>query len=80
MAERERIETLIILGAGGDLTSRLLLPGLASFLTSDEAQSLALIGSARFRSITTQTPDASTSVQPSPSKPTLGTAQVARRF
>lgn len=44
MAERERIETLIILGAGGDLTSRLLLPGLASFLTSDEAQSLALIG------------------------------------
>ncbi|GAA1215679.1 glucose-6-phosphate dehydrogenase [Rhodoglobus aureus] len=44
MVERERIETLIILGAGGDLTSRLLLPGLASFLASDEAQSLTLIG------------------------------------
>ena len=40
----ERIETLIILGAGGDLTSRLLLPGLASFLASDEAQNLSLIG------------------------------------
>ncbi|MGV8912376.1 MAG: glucose-6-phosphate dehydrogenase [Rhodoglobus sp.] len=44
MAERERIETLIILGAGGDLTSRLLLPGLASFLASDEAQNVSLIG------------------------------------
>jgi glucose-6-phosphate 1-dehydrogenase len=40
----ERIETLIILGAGGDLTSRLLLPGLASLLASDEAQNLSLIG------------------------------------
>ncbi|MGV8857523.1 glucose-6-phosphate dehydrogenase [Rhodoglobus sp.] len=44
MAELKRIETLIILGAGGDLTSRLLLPGLASFLASDEAQNLTLIG------------------------------------
>lgn len=44
MAERERVETLIILGAGGDLTSRLLLPGLASFLASDESQHLLLIG------------------------------------
>jgi glucose-6-phosphate 1-dehydrogenase len=40
----DRIETLIILGAGGDLTSRLLLPGLASFLASGEAQHLTLIG------------------------------------
>lgn len=40
----ERIETLVILGAGGDLTARLLLPGLASFLASDEAQDLTLIG------------------------------------
>ncbi|EAR25593.1 putative glucose-6-phosphate 1-dehydrogenase [marine actinobacterium PHSC20C1] len=39
-----RVETLIILGAGGDLTSRLLLPGLASFLASDQAQMLTLIG------------------------------------
>ncbi|MBH0129401.1 glucose-6-phosphate dehydrogenase [Salinibacterium sp. NK8237] len=39
-----RIDTLIILGAGGDLTSRLLLPGLASYLASGEATTLALIG------------------------------------
>ncbi|WP_307841789.1 glucose-6-phosphate dehydrogenase [Salinibacterium sp. SWN167] len=39
-----RIETLIILGAGGDLTSRLLLPGLASYLASDEAEELTVIG------------------------------------
>ncbi|WP_341954917.1 glucose-6-phosphate dehydrogenase [Salinibacterium sp. TMP30] len=44
MAADARIETLIILGAGGDLTSRLLLPGLASFLASGEAQNLSLIG------------------------------------
>ena len=29
------IETLVILGAGGDLTSRLLLPGLGSLLASN---------------------------------------------
>jgi len=40
----DRIDTLIILGAGGDLTSRLLLPGLASFLSSGEAQHLTLVG------------------------------------
>lgn len=39
-----RIETLIILGAGGDLTSRLLLPGLASYLGGGEAQKFTLIG------------------------------------
>ncbi|WP_010203169.1 glucose-6-phosphate dehydrogenase [Salinibacterium sp. PAMC 21357] len=44
MTQHGRIETLIILGAGGDLTARLLLPGLASFLASDEAQNLSLIG------------------------------------
>ena len=38
------IETLIILGAGGDLTSRLLLPGLASLLASSRGQSVQLIG------------------------------------
>jgi len=42
-----RIDTLIILGAGGDLTSRLLLPGLASFLASDQSQPLTLIGADR---------------------------------
>ncbi|MEL4318070.1 glucose-6-phosphate dehydrogenase [Leifsonia sp. YIM 134122] len=37
-------ETLIILGAGGDLTSRLLLPGLASLLASSRGAHMALIG------------------------------------
>ena len=40
----DRIDTLIILGAGGDLTSRLLLPGLASLLASDRGQAVQLIG------------------------------------
>ncbi|MEO5535238.1 MAG: glucose-6-phosphate dehydrogenase [Pseudolysinimonas sp.] len=39
-----RIETLVILGAGGDLTSRLLLPGLASLLASSRAQPIRLMG------------------------------------
>lgn len=39
-----RIETLVILGAGGDLTSRLLLPGLASLLDSSRGTELRLIG------------------------------------
>jgi glucose-6-phosphate 1-dehydrogenase len=40
----DRIETLIILGAGGDLTSRLLLPGLASLLASKRGEAVELIG------------------------------------
>ncbi|MDH6181323.1 glucose-6-phosphate 1-dehydrogenase [Microbacteriaceae bacterium SG_E_30_P1] len=39
-----RIDTLVILGAGGDLTSRLLLPGIASYLASRDAQSVEIIG------------------------------------
>jgi glucose-6-phosphate 1-dehydrogenase len=39
-----RIETLVILGAGGDLTSRLLLPGLASLLASTRGEHIRLIG------------------------------------
>jgi glucose-6-phosphate 1-dehydrogenase len=42
-----RIETLVILGAGGDLTSRLLLPGLASLLASTRGEKLQLIGVGR---------------------------------
>ncbi len=38
------IETLIILGAGGDLTGRLLLPGLGSLLASDRGSVVQLIG------------------------------------
>ena len=40
----DRIDTLIILGAGGDLTSRLLLPGLASLLASTRGDGVQLIG------------------------------------
>ncbi|MDO7882411.1 glucose-6-phosphate dehydrogenase [Antiquaquibacter soli] len=40
----DRIETLVILGAGGDLTARLLLPGVASFLASSRAQPISIIG------------------------------------
>ncbi len=40
----KRIETLVIIGAGGDLTARLLLPGLASFLASSRAADLHVIG------------------------------------
>ncbi len=46
MAE-PRIETLVILGAGGDLTSRLLLPGLASLLASTRGEHIRLIGVGR---------------------------------
>jgi len=38
------IDTLVIFGAGGDLTSRLLLPGLGSFLASSRGQKLHLVG------------------------------------
>lgn len=40
----ERIDTLVILGAGGDLTHRLLLPGLASLLASSRGRELLVIG------------------------------------
>ena len=39
--------TLIILGASGDLTERLLLPGLASLLKSDRGVDVQLIGTGR---------------------------------
>ncbi len=41
------IETLVILGAGGDLASRLLLPGLGSLLASSRGHDLHLIGADR---------------------------------
>lgn len=40
----EAVRTLIILGAGGDLTSRLLLPALGQLLTHDEGRRVTLIG------------------------------------
>lgn len=39
--------TLLILGAGGDLTARLLLPGLGGLLTQSRVEGLALVGSGR---------------------------------
>jgi glucose-6-phosphate 1-dehydrogenase len=39
-------QTLIILGATGDLTGRLLLPGLGALLTTGQAPGLTLIGAA----------------------------------
>src|SRR6195952_1412065 len=38
------IGTLVILGASGDLSARLLLPGLAQLLTSEPERTLTLIG------------------------------------
>src|SRR5215212_12274101 len=38
--------TLLILGASGDLTARLLLPGLGGLLAIDEVNDLSLVGSA----------------------------------
>jgi len=39
-------QTLVILGSTGDLTSRLLLPGLGGLLTSGRVHGLSLLGSA----------------------------------
>jgi glucose-6-phosphate 1-dehydrogenase len=39
-------QTLLILGASGDLTSRLLLPGLGSLLAAGRVAGLSLVGSA----------------------------------
>lgn len=44
MSSHAPIQTLVVLGAGGDLTSRLLLPGLASLLASDRGAQVRLIG------------------------------------
>ena len=37
-------QTLLILGASGDLTARLLLPGLGGLLAVDEVNDLSLVG------------------------------------
>ncbi|WP_051717160.1 glucose-6-phosphate dehydrogenase [Streptomyces megasporus] len=43
----ERTQTLLILGARGDLTSRLLLPGLGSLVAASSLADLFLVGSNR---------------------------------
>lgn len=40
-------QTLVIVGAQGDLTSRLLLPGLGGLIASPPARDIALVGSGR---------------------------------
>lgn len=40
----DRIKTLVILGASGDLTGRLLLPGVARLIASGRAPGLSLVG------------------------------------
>lgn len=59
--EGSQEQTLVILGASGDLTARLLLPGLGALLASGRASSLRLIGSdlddwsdARWREVVTE--------------------------
>lgn len=41
----EPITTLVILGASGDLTSRLLLPGIATYLARDPERRVQVVGS-----------------------------------
>lgn len=41
------VDTLVILGAGGDLSRRLLLPGLATLQASDRGRPLRLVGADR---------------------------------
>jgi hypothetical protein len=47
MTERHDGQTLVILGASGDLTRRLLLPGLGGLLAAGGGGHLELVGSAR---------------------------------
>ncbi|MGH3413926.1 MAG: glucose-6-phosphate dehydrogenase [Marmoricola sp.] len=42
--ERDTIDSLLILGADGDLAARLLMPGLATYLGSKKGTSLQLLG------------------------------------
>src|SRR5690625_3967601 len=43
----EQTQTLLILGAGGDLTTRLLLPGLGGLVATSSMDDLFLVGSGR---------------------------------
>ncbi|MEV8215021.1 glucose-6-phosphate dehydrogenase [Leifsonia sp. NPDC077715] len=42
----QAVDTLVILGASGDLTSRLLLPAIGQLLTDQPQRSISLVGSA----------------------------------
>jgi glucose-6-phosphate 1-dehydrogenase len=47
MANHDRQPTLLVLGAGGDLTHRLLLPGLASLLAAEPDRRVRVVGADR---------------------------------
>ncbi|MCE3293540.1 MAG: glucose-6-phosphate dehydrogenase, partial [Arthrobacter sp.] len=44
MTSQISVKTLLILGASGDLTGRLLLPGLARLVSRGRAEGLTLVG------------------------------------
>ena len=44
MTSQTSVQTLLILGASGDLTGRLLLPGLARLAAAGRAEGLRLVG------------------------------------
>ena len=44
MTSQTTVKTLLILGASGDLTGRLLLPGLARLVAAGRAEGLTLVG------------------------------------
>lgn len=44
MTSQTTVKTLLILGASGDLTGRLLLPGLARLIAAGRAEGLSLVG------------------------------------
>ncbi len=46
MGMTQAVDTLVILGASGDLTSRLLLPAIGQLLTDQPQRSVSLVGSA----------------------------------
>ena len=47
MPTRTSVTTVLILGAGGDLTHRLLLPGLASLLAAEPGRDVRVVGADR---------------------------------
>ncbi|MEV4641053.1 glucose-6-phosphate dehydrogenase, partial [Actinoplanes sp. NPDC049548] len=47
VASADNEQTLLVLGASGDLTARLLLPGLGGLLAESPGKRLFLVGSGR---------------------------------
>lgn len=47
LTQRRQLTTLVILGATGDLTGRLLLPGLGTLLSTQPERAVAVVGAAK---------------------------------